>query len=516
MGALAFEHHLLSEAGTSPNNGALPLIVYRGAIDVGGGEPEAAVERHFDSNGWGDGFRGDTFPFHHYHSIAHEVVGCARGAAQLQFGGPEGPVVDVQAGDAVLIPAGVVHCRLDDKPGYVSVGAYPPGQQPDLCVLSNQDAEVSNARGRYRGLGAQDRGRRGDARDQGLHRRGPAARDRPAGGRQRPRRRALAGGLGDLLNRRDSRCLGGTASCGIRLLCHRIDEVASATATRPCPGSIQLRQPYCLGLAVEEFDRIFDPWGPISSTLYETKDSDLVENTIANTGVQIIRRQWSKDDLYSHSTRIRALRRDIEIAYAQLDPNDKGRFAQIVVKALLHSEYEYEVREKLVDRLTDIGWTISDDGELTTREALIGERFIPPNSEFDAYVTIREVLGGARHKIILVDAYIGRSLLTTLKSLTESSIVVEVLTVKRNLKQDFSLELAAFTKQVTDISITVRTNSDFHDRFIVIDDSEFYHVGSSIKDAGNRAFMISRIQDRRNIEGVREAIAEAWEAGEQL
>ena len=126
MGALAFEHHLLREAGTSPNNGALPLIVYRGAIDVGGGEPEAAVERHFDANGWGDGFRGDTFPFHHYHSIAHEVVGCARGGAQLQFGGPEGPVVDVQAGDAVLIPAGVVHCRLDDKPGYVSVGAYPP------------------------------------------------------------------------------------------------------------------------------------------------------------------------------------------------------------------------------------------------------------------------------------------------------------------------------------------------------------------------------------------------------
>jgi uncharacterized protein YjlB len=61
-------------------------------------------------------------------------------------------VVDVQAGDAVLIPAGVVHARLDDKPGYVSVGAYPPGQQPDLCVLSNQDAEVSNARDDTEGL----------------------------------------------------------------------------------------------------------------------------------------------------------------------------------------------------------------------------------------------------------------------------------------------------------------------------------------------------------------------------
>ena len=61
-------------------------------------------------------------------------------------------MVDVQAGDAVLIPAGVAHARLDDEPGYVSVGAYPPGQQPDLCVLSDQDAAVSNARDDTEGL----------------------------------------------------------------------------------------------------------------------------------------------------------------------------------------------------------------------------------------------------------------------------------------------------------------------------------------------------------------------------
>ena len=152
MGTLAFEHHLLKQSGGSPNNAVLPLIVYRAAVDVGGDEPEAAVERHFGANGWGDGFRGDTFPFHHYHSAAHEVVGCARGGARLQFGGPQGPVVDMQAGDAVLIPAGVVHCRLDDAPGYVSVGAYPPGQQPDLCVLSGPDADVSRARSDTEGL----------------------------------------------------------------------------------------------------------------------------------------------------------------------------------------------------------------------------------------------------------------------------------------------------------------------------------------------------------------------------
>ena len=71
------------------------------------------------------------------------MVGCARGAAQIQFGGPQGPVFEVKAGDAVLIPAGVVHCRRDDAPGFMSIGAYPPGQTPDVCVYSEDDARIA-------------------------------------------------------------------------------------------------------------------------------------------------------------------------------------------------------------------------------------------------------------------------------------------------------------------------------------------------------------------------------------
>ncbi len=143
MSATSVEHHLLRGTAAVPNNDTLALIVYRGAVDVGGAEPEAALEAHFGKNRWGDGFRGDTFHFHHYHSTAHEVVGCARGRAEVQFGGPDGPVVPFEAGDVVLIPAGVSHCRVDDAPGYSSVGAYPPGQAPDLCVLSEEDARVA-------------------------------------------------------------------------------------------------------------------------------------------------------------------------------------------------------------------------------------------------------------------------------------------------------------------------------------------------------------------------------------
>ena len=143
MSEASVEHHLLSTTGICPNNDALPLIHYKGAVKMTGGEPESDVENVFWGNGWGNGFRGDTFAFHHYHSCAHEVVGCARGSAQIQFGGPDGPILDVTAGDAVLIPAGVVHCRRDDAPGFVSIGAYLPGQSPDVCVYSEADAAIA-------------------------------------------------------------------------------------------------------------------------------------------------------------------------------------------------------------------------------------------------------------------------------------------------------------------------------------------------------------------------------------
>lgn len=145
MSTGSVEHILIPEEGTAPNNNVLPLILYRSAAQFSNGEePERVFENIFWGNNWGSSFRDGTFPFHHYHSAAHEVVGIARGTAVLQFGGPNGPIVNVEAGDAALIPAGVVHCRLDDEPGYSIVGAYPPGQLPDCCVLSEEDHVVAS------------------------------------------------------------------------------------------------------------------------------------------------------------------------------------------------------------------------------------------------------------------------------------------------------------------------------------------------------------------------------------
>ena len=126
-------HRIIEDSGDIPNNPQLPLILYRNALTFTTDSPDDDVQRTFHANGWGNGWQGQAiFSYHHYHAEAHEVVGIAQGRAVVQFGGPDGPVFEVKAGDVALIPAGVGHCRLDDEPGLSVVGAYPPGQSPDL------------------------------------------------------------------------------------------------------------------------------------------------------------------------------------------------------------------------------------------------------------------------------------------------------------------------------------------------------------------------------------------------
>jgi uncharacterized protein YjlB len=136
---MEIERLRFSPDGLIPNNPELPFVCYRGALGVGGRDPEQAIIRHFAANGWGDAWINGIYPFQHYHATAHEVLGIARGRANVQFGGPSGPKLDVAAGDAVFIPAGVGHYRLEMSSDLSVVGAYPVGQEADLRRDSPSD-----------------------------------------------------------------------------------------------------------------------------------------------------------------------------------------------------------------------------------------------------------------------------------------------------------------------------------------------------------------------------------------
>jgi len=120
--------------GIIPNNPGLPLVLYRGAVDlIGSPDPEHLIEQTFATNGWGDMWRNGVYPYVHYHSMIHEAMGFARGRAKVRFGGEKGRDIDIVAGDVVILPAGTGHQGLFQSPDLVVIGAYPPSGKFNLC-----------------------------------------------------------------------------------------------------------------------------------------------------------------------------------------------------------------------------------------------------------------------------------------------------------------------------------------------------------------------------------------------
>lgn len=128
---------LAAERGEEiPNNARYPALLLENALD-GANEP-AGIHALFARNGWGGAWTWEVFSYHHFHPDAFEALAVARGSATLMLGGPQGQAVEVNAGDAVILPPGYGHKQVKKTEDFAICGAYPAGQENYTTIRESE------------------------------------------------------------------------------------------------------------------------------------------------------------------------------------------------------------------------------------------------------------------------------------------------------------------------------------------------------------------------------------------
>ena len=116
---------------------------------------------------------------------------------------------------------------------------------------------------------------------------------------------------------------------------------------------------------------------------------------------------------------------------------------------------------------------------------------------YDAFSFIIDLIGKAQSKLILIDNYVD---VNTLNMICKKNTGVDVLIATSGKGSLSTKDINKFNVQYPKLS--VKTTTDFHDRFLIIDDEEGYFIGASIKDAGKKSFAITKIEDGKMVQNL--------------
>lgn len=138
--------NILTEDENFPNNGLLPLLVYKEAFQINDDQASDMIKEILETNSWTQAWVDGIYDYHHYHSTAHEILVALKGSCRVQFGGPNGVTITLGRGDVAIIPAGVAHKKISDADGFQCLGAYPAGQEYDMNYGKPEERPAADER----------------------------------------------------------------------------------------------------------------------------------------------------------------------------------------------------------------------------------------------------------------------------------------------------------------------------------------------------------------------------------
>ena len=113
---------------------------------------------------------------------------------------------------------------------------------------------------------------------------------------------------------------------------------------------------------------------------------------------------------------------------------------------------------------------------------------------FDAYAFFQDIIKTAKKEIVLIDGYVDLSVLERL-AVKQKNVAVKIYTDKKaELRQ---IDLDRFNEQYPRVSMDY--TQKMHDRFLIIDNKELYHIGASLKDLGKACFAFEKMEDAKTL-----------------
>ncbi len=175
-----------------------------------------------------------------------------------------------------------------------------------------------------------------------------------------------------------------------------------------------------------------------------------------------------------------------------------------IMNAFVEMRKFLAVNGQLFERLTNVEYKLLEHDrkfdkvfDQLQNEGNIKQKIFFEGQIYDAYSLIIDIIKKANKKILIIDNYIDDSVLKMLAKKNKNVEVVILTSEKSNIQK---IDIQKFNKEYPILKIA-KTNK-FHDRFIVIDNKEMYHLGASIKNLGKKCFGINKIEDMEIIDKI--------------
>jgi len=151
--------------------------------------------------------------------------------------------------------------------------------------------------------------------------------------------------------------------------------------------------------------------------------------------------------------------------------------------SLFHRLDKMELKQLEADQKFEDIFKAMESGKLHSEKGIFYDEQI-----FDAYTFVSDIIRSAKSSIILIDNYVDDTVLTLLGKRNDG---VTATIYTKSISNQLRLDLQRYHSQYPPIEVEIF--SDAHDRFLIIDDSELYHIGASLKDLGKKWFAFSKM-----------------------